>query len=196
MTAPVRIRLATPLDGAAVASIYRPYVEDTPISFELRPPTGDEMAGRIAKLLEFTPWLVAEVDGIVRGYAYGGRFRDRPAYDWTAESAVYLAADARGRGLGRLLMEAVIRVLRLQGYRSVIAGITLPNDASVALHTGLGFVRIGQFDKVGWKAGAWHGVDFYGLELGPRIHGNEPDALRPLPNLLGSPELERALSGR
>jgi phosphinothricin acetyltransferase len=180
-----------------VAAIYRPYVDATPISFELRPPTADEMAGRIAKLLEFAPWLVAEVDGVVRGYAYAGRFRDRPAYDWTAESTVYVDADARGRGLGRLLMAAVIRVLQLQGYRTVIAGITLPNDASVALHEALGFKRIGQFGKVGWKAGAWHGVDFYALELGTRVDGEEPNALRPLPGLAGTAELELAIrSGR
>jgi L-amino acid N-acyltransferase YncA len=193
MTTSARIRLATANDGAAVAAIYRPYVEATPISFELRPPTADEMAGRIARLLEFAPWLVAEVGGIVRGYAYAGRFRDRPAYDWTAESAVYVDADARGRGLGRLLMAALIRVLKLQGYRTVIAGITLPNEASVALHEALGFERIGQFGKVGWKADAWHGVDFYALELGPRVDGEEPAALRPLPGLVGTGELALAL---
>ena len=195
MPATVTIRLATPADGPALAAIYRPYVEQTPISFELRAPTEDEMAGRVAKLLEYAPWVVAEVDGVIRGYAYAGRFRKRPAYAWTAESTVYLDSAARGQGLGRALMAAVIRVLRLQGYRSVIAGITLPNDASVGLHEALGFTRIGAFDKVGWKAGAWHGVDFFALELAPRVDGEPPAALRPLPELTGTPELERAILG-
>ncbi len=192
----ISLRLATPADGASVAEIYRPYVEHTPVSFELRAPTPDDMAGRIARVLEYAPWVVAEVDGVVRGYAYAGRFRDRPAYDWTAESTVYVQDAAQGRGLGRAVMGAVIRVLTLQGYHSVIAGITLPNDASVGLHETLGFVRIGQFDKVGWKAGAWHGVDFYARELAPRHDGVAPGALRPLPALLGTPELVRAISGR
>ena len=194
--ASVLVRVATPADGAAVAEIYRPYVELTPVSFELCAPTAEEMAGRIARLLESGPWLVAEVDGVVRGYAYAGRFRDRAAYDWTAESTVYLAAGSQGRGLGRTLMAALIRVLALQGYHSVIAGITLPNDASVGLHEALGFTRIGSFDKVGWKTGAWHGVDFFALEIAPRVDGAPPAALTPLPQMLGTPALARAISGR
>ncbi len=192
----IRIRLASPADAAAIAMVYRPYVEQTPISFELHAPTAEEMAARVARVMERSPWLVAEVDGAVRGYAYAGHFRERAAYDWTAESTVYVESGLRGKGIGRALMNALIRVLVLQGYRSVIAGITLPNDASVGLHQALGFRRIGQFDKVGWKADAWHGVDFYMLELGPRRDGVAPDALRPLPGLLGTPELAEAISGR
>ncbi len=195
MSTSVLVRLATPADGAAVAAVYRPYVEHTPVSFELRPPTADEMAGRITRLLAYSPWVVAEVDGMVSGYAYTSRFRERPAYDWTAESTVYVASAAQGLGLGRALMGAVIRILTLQGYRSVIAGITLPNDASVGLHDALGFTRVGAFDKVGWKDGAWHGVDFFALELAPRVNGEAPGALRPLPELLGTPDLARAILG-
>jgi L-amino acid N-acyltransferase YncA len=189
------LRLATPDDGAAVAAVYAPYVLETAISFELVPPGADEMAARIARTLERMPWVVAEVDGVVRAYAYAGRFRERPAYDWTAESAVYVDRSLHRSGLGRAALTAVLRILRLQGFRVVVAGITPPNAASQGLHRALGFTPIGGFGGVGWKAGAWHGVDFLELELFPAADGVEPVAVRPLPELLGTPELARALAG-
>ena len=192
--APV-LRLATPADGAAVAAIYAPYVLDTAISFEQRPPDAEEMAGRIERTLERTPWVVAEVDGVVRGYAYAGRFRERPAYDWTAESTVYVDRAWQGAGLGRATMRAVLAILRLQGFRLVVAGITPPNPGSAGLHRSLGFEPVGRFDGVGWKDGAWHGVDFFALELGERRDGVAPDPIRPLPALLGTPALAAALAG-
>jgi L-amino acid N-acyltransferase YncA len=191
----VVLRLATPADGDDVAAIYAPYVRDTAISFELRPPDGTEMAARIAGTLERTPWVIAEVDGAVRGYAYAGRFRDRPAYDWSVESGIYVDAASRGLGLGRTLMDALVAVLRLQGFRLLIAGVTPPNPASVGLHLALGFRRVGLFEGVGHKFGAWQDVEFFELELAPRPDGEVPAPIRPLPALLGSPELARAIAG-
>jgi L-amino acid N-acyltransferase YncA len=193
-TTPV-LRLATPADGEAVAAIYAPYVLDTAISFETRPPDGAELARRIAATMERTPWVVAEVDGAVRGYAYAGRFRERAAYDWSAETTVYVEAGMRRAGLGRLTMAAVLDILRLQGFRYAVAGITPPNPASVALHRSLGFERVGLFEGVGWKFGAWHGVEFFDLQLAPRVEGETPTPIRPLPELRGTPELERLLAG-
>lgn len=192
--APV-LRLATPADGAAIAAIYAPYVTGTATSFELTPPDGAEMAGRIARTIEQTPWVVAEVDEVVHAYAYAGRFRERPAYDWSAESAVYVDDAARGAGLGRAAMTAVLSILRLQGFHVVVAGVTPPNPASVALHRSLGFERVGQFEEVGWKLGAWQGVEFFQLELAPREAGRAPEPIRPLPTLVGTPELAGALGG-
>jgi L-amino acid N-acyltransferase YncA len=189
------LRLATPADGAEVAAVYAPYVLDTAISFELRPPDGEEMAGRIARTLERTPWVVAEVEGVVRAYAYAGRFRERQAYDWTAESTVYVDRAWQGAGLGRAAMRAVLAILRLQGFRLVVAGITPPNPASLALHRSLGFLPVGGFDGVGWKDGAWRGVDFLALELGERRDGVAPAPIRPLPELLRTPGLAAALAG-
>ncbi len=170
----IRIRLATDGDGAACAAVYRPYVEDAVVSFELVAPSADEMAARIARTLERTPWLVAEVDGVVRGYAYAGRHRDRPAYDWTVETTVYVDQGFVGRALGRALMSALLAVLRRQGFHLAVAGITLPNPGSVALHLALGFTRVGEFAAIGWKRGGWHGVDWYALELGPRSEAPSP----------------------
>lgn len=191
--APPRVRLAAPGDGAACAAVYAPYVIDTSISFELVPPDGAEMAARIARTIERTPWVVVEVDGVVRAYAYGARHRDRAAYDWTVETTVYVDRDFARRGLGHAAMRAVLAILRLQGAHLAVAGVTPPNPGSVALHESLGFTRVGAFEAMGWKFGRWHGVEWFQLELAPRE--GEPSPLVPLPALAGTPELEAALAG-
>jgi phosphinothricin acetyltransferase len=132
------------------------------------------MAARIARTVERTPWLVAELDGVVRGYAYASRHRDRPAYDWTAETTVYVDEAYLGRGLGRALMSELLELLRRQGFHLAVAGITLPNPGSVRLHAALGFRRVGEFEAIGWKHGGWHGVGWYALELGPRSDSPPP----------------------
>lgn len=187
----IRVHLATPADAAACAAIYAPYVAETAVSFELVPPGAGEMAGRIQRTLERTPWIVAESGGIVRGYAYGSRHRERPAYDWTVETTVYVDRAFHGRGIGRACMRALLEVLRVQGFHLAVAGVTPPNAASVGLHLALGFERIGRFDAIGYKFGRWHGVEWFGLELGPRP--DEPLPVRPIGDLAGTPELARAL---
>jgi len=195
MTVPHVLRLATPADGNAIAAIYAPYVDETAISFELVPPTGEVIAERISKILEHWPYVVAEVDGAVRAYAYASRFRDRAAYDWTCESTVYVDRSLHRSGLGRATMEAVLRVVRLQGFRLVVAGVTPPNPGSVGLHLALGFERVGTFEGVGWKAGRWHDVEFFELELFPAADGADPAPVRGLPELRGTDDLGRAIKG-
>lgn len=195
MTVPHTLRLATPGDGDAIAAIYAPYVTETAISFEMVPPTGAMMADRITHVLERGPYIVAEVEGVVRAYAYAGRFRERAAYDWTCESTVYVDRALHRSGLGRATMEAVLRVVRLQGFRLVVAGVTPPNPGSVGLHQALGFERVGEFEGVGWKSGRWHGVEFFELELFAAVDGADPAPIRPLPALLGTPELAAAIAG-
>jgi phosphinothricin acetyltransferase len=177
-------------DGAACAAIYAPYVEGTAVSFEARPPDAAEMTGRIARTQERTPWVVVEMDGVVRGYAYGTRHRDRAAYDWTVETTVYVDNGFRGRGVGRAAMTALLAILRIQGFHLAVAGITLPNDGSVGLHRALGFAPVGGFDAIGWKFGAWHGVQWFQLELGDR---RVPAAIRPLPEVRDTDEIRRVL---
>ncbi|HZM40406.1 MAG TPA: arsinothricin resistance N-acetyltransferase ArsN1 family B [Acidimicrobiales bacterium] len=157
------IRLATAADAAAVRAVYAPVIETTAISFELVVPSEDEMAARIAGRQPAHPWLVAEGDdgrGVV-GYAYGGRFSGRAAYDWSVETSVYLAEAARGRGVGRSLYAALLAVLAAQGYRQAMGGIALPNEASVRLHEGAGFSLVGVYRAVGWKFGTWHDVGWW-----------------------------------
>jgi phosphinothricin acetyltransferase len=188
-----RVRIASPDDGAACAAVYAPYVIDTAVSFELVPPDATEMAARIARTIARTPWIVVEVGEVVRAYAYGTRHRERSAYDWTVETTVYVDRAFTRMGLGRIAMSAVLAVLRLQGAHLAVAGVTPPNPGSVGLHEALGFTRIGLFEGIGWKHGRWHGVEWFGLELGPR--GTDPAPLVPLPQLAGTPELEAALAG-
>ena len=164
----LRARLATLDDAAAIATIYGPYVEGTAVSFELEPPSADEMRARIERVLTRAPWVVVQIDGIVRGYAYGTRHRERAAYDWTIETTVYVDEAFRGQGIGRAAMAALLDLLRRQGFHLAVAGITQPNPASEGLHRALGFERIGEFQAIGWKFGAWHGVEWFGLELAPR----------------------------
>jgi len=192
----VTLRLATPDDGDACAAIYAPYVTDTAISFEAEPPDGAEMAGRIARTVARTPWVVAEVGGMIRGYAYGTRHRDRAAYDWTVETTVYVDRQFTGSGLGTAAMRAVLAILEVQGAHLAVAGITPPNEGSIGLHLALGFQRVGLFEAIGYKFGRWHGVEWFARELGPR--GEDPRPLVPLPDLVGTPELAEALrvSGR
>jgi len=193
MAAVTRVRLATADDADACAAIYAPYVAETAISFEIVPPTADEMAGRIAKVMAHWPWVVVEVDGVVRGYAYATRHRERPAYDWTTETTVYVHREFHGQGLGRAAMRGLVAILRLQGFHLLVAGITAPNPGSFGLHRSLGFGRIGEFEAIGWKSDAWHGVEFWGLELSPR--DPVPDPVTPIGDLMGTPELAAALEG-
>jgi len=187
------LRLATPGDGAACAAIYRPYVESTAVSFEQEPPDAAEMAARIDRTIQRTPWLVAEMDGTLRAYAYASRHRERAAYDRTAETTVYVDETFTGHGLGRAAMTALLAILRIQGFHLAVAGVTLPNPGSVALHRALGFTRIGEFEAIGYKQGRWHGVEWYGLELGPREP--DPPPVTPMASLAGSREVQRALGG-
>src|SRR5215218_1373562 len=187
------VRLATPADGAACAAIYAPYVLGSAVSFEVEPPSEGEMAARIERVTAHWPWVVVEVGGVVRAYAYGTRHRERAAYDWTIETTVYVSEAFQGRGLGRMAMRSLIAVLRLQGFHLAVAGITAPNQGSIALHRSLGFARIGEFEAMGWKLDAWHGVEWFALELSPR--DPIPDPVTPLPELVGTPELAAALDG-
>jgi phosphinothricin acetyltransferase len=165
-------------DAAACAAIYAPYVEQTPVSFEERAPDALEMEARMSRYAATHPWLVAEDGGEVVGYAYACRHRERAAYRWAADVSVYVASNRRGEGLGRNLYERLFVHLRGQNFQIACAGITLPNEASVGLHEALGFLRVGVSPRVGWKAGRWHDVGWWQLELEPAAPGTP---LEPLP---------------
>lgn len=169
------IRLARKDDAAAIAAIYRPFVENSRISFEEQAPDAEEMARRIASPVH--PWLVAEDDGCVVGYASTGPMRNRRAYRWSVESGVYVEERAQGRGIGRELLAAHLDLLERQGFVTVIAGIALPNDASVALHEKLGFALTGIERGVGFKLGQWVDVGRWQKDLAPRASA----AAEPLP---------------
>jgi L-amino acid N-acyltransferase YncA len=187
----VAIRLASENDAGAISGIYAPVVSASAISFELEPPDTREMARRIRETMERTPWIVCTGDNAVLGYAYAGRFRQRPAYQWTVEVSAYITPHARRSGVGRALYTSLLEVLRLQGYRTALAVLTLPNPASEGLHRAMGFARVGVFRNVGYKLGAWHDVAW--LEMPLLEHTAEPPAPVPLPRLPGGAGLRQAL---
>jgi phosphinothricin acetyltransferase len=157
----MKVRAATEEDAAACAAIYAPYVTDTAITFEIDPPTPEEMAERITAAERTHAWLLLEDledGGRVVGYAYAGPFKTRPAYRWACETSVYLEPGRRRTGGGRTLYEALFSRLADRGYRTAIAGMTLPNEASAGLHRALGFQPVGTNRRIGWKHGRWHDV--------------------------------------
>jgi L-amino acid N-acyltransferase YncA len=154
-----RVRLATVADAEDCAAIYAPYVEDTAITFELVPPTAVEMAERIATSLSTHAWFVLEEDGRVVGYAYGAPLHKRAAYRWSCEVSVYLETGRRRTGAGRALYEALFERLAERGLLRAVAGMTLPNEASEALHRAMGFESVGVYRMIGFKDGSWHDVE-------------------------------------
>jgi len=174
----VHVRLAELRDAAGVQAIYAPIVATTAISFELEPPTVAEMARRMAGTTPAYPWLVAEDQGRLAGYAYASQHRTRAAYRWCVDVSAYVDPDWQRRGVGRSLYTALVAVLELQGYREAFAGIALPNPASVGLHHALGFVPVGVYRRVGWKLGTWHDVGWWQRSLtASREEPSEPETL-------------------
>lgn len=166
------IRHADPhRDAAACAAIYAPSVTEGVASLEERSPEPRELADRIRATSRNWPWLVAEIDGEVAGYAYASQHRERASYRWSADVAVYVAADHHRRGIGRALYEPLLDLLARQGYHEACAGITLPNDASVGLHESLGFVAVGIYRNIAFKHGRWRSVAWWQKTL--RAHRDD-----------------------
>lgn len=161
----LKIRTAAVADAVAIQGIYAPIVSTTAISFEETPPSAKEIAQRIATTLQTYPYLVAEEDGEIKGYAYASQHRARPAYRWAVDVTVYIAESARRQGVGRELYETLLPILEKQGFRAAYAGIAQPNARSVGLHESLGFVHIGTYPEVGFKLGKWHDVGYWRLSL-------------------------------
>lgn len=174
MSAVSTIRLATGGDAAAIANLYRPIVESTAISFETEPPDEEAIRRRLDATLPAYPWLVCEIGGVVAGYAYASRHRDRAAYRWSVDTSVYVDESHRRSGVGRGLYTSLFSILVTQGFVNAYAGITLPNPGSVALHEALGFQSIGIYRNVGFKLGAWRDVGWWQLSLQERDSPDVP----------------------
>jgi len=159
------IRLATPYDASGCQAIYAPIVRDETTSYEYEPPTVEEMRRRIETALPQYPWLVDERDEGIAGYAYATSFRSRAGYRWTAEVSVYVHPAHRRGGVGRGLYLQLLDRLRAQGFRTALAGISLPNPASIRFHEEFGFVPVGVFHGVGYKMGQWLDSGWWELSL-------------------------------
>ncbi len=155
------LRAATSDDAAACAAIYAPFVTDSWVSFELTAPDASKMAERIVDYGRSHAWLVAEIDGIVAGYAYGSPHRTREAYQSSCDVAVYVDPIFARRGVGKMLYGALLPDLKARGFHAAFAGIALPNDGSVSLHEAMGFAHLGIYREVGWKMGEWRDVGWW-----------------------------------
>ncbi|MEA3004383.1 MAG: hypothetical protein QOH81_3171 [Sphingomonadales bacterium] len=164
----LRLRTATPADAAAVAALYAPYVENSIVSFETEAPDAAAMRKRIEAAGDLYPWLAAiDEAGDLAGYAYASPFRPRPAYRYTVETTVYVRRGLHRRGIGSFLYRPLLAMLEAQGFTQAFGAVTLPNDASVALHERLGFVRAGTYRQVGWKQSGWWDVGLWQRSLAP-----------------------------
>ncbi len=176
---PISVRPALPADIPAIAVIYAHAVRHGTASFELDPPDETEMARRMAALRDADyPYLVAQEDGVVLGYAYAGPYRPRPAYRNTVENSIYVSPDARRRGVARALLDALIAECESMGFRQMIAVIgDSQSAASRGLHESLGFRLVGIAEAVGFKHGRWLDQVLMQRALGPGT--STPPAPRP-----------------
>ncbi|HUA79811.1 MAG TPA: GNAT family N-acetyltransferase [Dyella sp.] len=185
------IRIARAEDAEAVHAIYAPTITDTAITFETELPCADAMRQRILTRLQHYPWLVWEENGNVLAYAYATRFRERAAYDWIAETSIYVHADARRRGIARKLYGVLLDVMRLQGINRAVGVITMPGQVSVAMHEALGFESAGIWREAGYKLGQWWDVGVWQKALQPAA--NPPEPVQAFSSLTASAALQRLL---
>ena len=161
-------------DAAACAAIYAPSVTHGVASLEQAAPDATELGRRIDQVTAGYPWLVAELDGVVAGYAYASQHRARASYRWSADVTVYVSGTDHRRGVGRALYGRLFERLTEQGYYEACAGITLPNDASVGLHESLGFCPVGVYRNIAFKFGAWRDVGWWQKTLRDHPPGVPP----------------------
>ena len=186
------IRTARDEDAAAIHAIYAPSVSAGVATFETELPGVETMRERLRARLQHYPWLVWEDAGEVLAYAYAGRFRERAAYDWIAETSIYVRRDAQRRGIARRLYGVLLDVMRLQGITQAVGVITLPGTASVAMHEAMGFTSAGVWRQCGYKLGQWWDVGVWQKEL--QVAASPPRAVTPFPEMAGAAALQRLLT--
>lgn len=185
------IRLAKESDASALLDIYAPFVVNTAITFDVQTPTLEEFIQKMKQIQQEAPYLVYEHEGEVLGYAYASSHRQREAYRWTRELSVYIREDAKSKKCGTALYTSLLELLRCQNYRTVLAGITLPNIPSVNFHERLGFYPVGVYDNIGFKLGKSHRVGWWQLMLQePHVAAQE---IIPLEQVLATEEGQYAL---
>ncbi len=168
------LRVADEKDAEGILAIYSPYIEKTSYTFETEVPSIPAFADRINSYLVHWPWLVCEINGVIAGYAYATRHRERTAYQWCVESSVYVHDDFQGTGVAKALYTALVELLKKQGFHNVYAVINLPNDKSVKFHERCGFKWFATYENVGYKLGRWKNVGWWQLIINEYM--DEPPA--------------------
>ena len=186
----IKIRIARPDDAAALLAIYAPYITDTAITFEYTVPTLEEFTQRVCRTLEKYPYLVAEANGLIIGYAYASAFRVRTAYNWSVETSIYVRGGMKGHGIGRKLYNELEKLLARQNITNLYACIATPCDDdtyvtmdSVDFHRHLGYTHIGQYTKCAYKFGQWFNMVMMEKVIGEHLLPH-PDVI-PFPELAG-----------
>jgi len=174
------IRPICPEDAPTVAALYAPYVLDSTASFEYDAPTAEEIARRMELLTPQYPWIAAEEDGCLLGYAYASPHSERMAYGWDTHLSVYVAREALGRGVGHRLYAALEEILRRQGYQVLYGVVTGENERSQRFHETMGFVLRAVFPDAGFKHGRWISTCWYEKRLGKELPSQFPVSWRTL----------------
>lgn len=170
----MKIRMAEEKDAAALLAVYAYYVEQTAVTFEYKVPSTEEFTRRMRSVKEKYPYLMAEEDGEVCGYAYVSAFKDRAAYDWAVETTVYVDQQKRSFGVGRRLYETLEEILKLQNIINLNACIAWPNPDSISFHERMGYKTAGHFTKCGYKQGRWYDMVWMEKMLGGHPLKPEP----------------------
>lgn len=171
------IRNGTLEDTAELLDIYNYYVKHTSFTFDVKEPTFEEYRKKISDISNVYPWIVCELDNKIVGFAYASAHKPRCAYDWSADATIYLKSDVQSKGIGAKLYEVLFDQLKKQNIYNVYAGITVPNEKSIALHKKFGFEKIAVYKNVGFKLGKWSDVAWYHLQL-IEITNNPPEPLK------------------
>lgn len=169
-----RIRPVQVGDAPQIADIYKYYVDNTAITFDMEAPDAVQTAQQIEECTKKYPWLVCEADGHIVGYAYVHQYRTKEAFDWAVECTVYVKNGRQREGIGTALYKALFAILKAMGIKVVYAAILSSNDASIKMHAGCGFSSFAVFKKCGYKLGAWHDVTWMELALGERDSAPRP----------------------
>lgn len=171
----IRIRTAEPEDAAKLLEIYAPYVRETAVTYEYTVPSREEFASRIRRTMEKYPYLVAEQDGEILGYAYAGAFHPRAAYAWDAEMSIYIKKDRKRSGIGKALYETLEKILAEQNILNVYACIACPEKEdeyltkdSIRFHERMGYRIVGEFPECAYKFGRWYGMVWMEKRIGER----------------------------
>lgn len=179
------IRFVNTGDAEAMLNIYRPFIEASTTSFETIVPTTVEFAERITTCTQKYPWLAADFNGMVAGYAYASKHRERAAYQWSVETSVYIHPGFYRKGIAAVLYSTLFSLLKQQGFVNAYAGIALPNPASKQLHRFFGFEDIGVYKKIGFKFGRWHDVLWMSKNINEHTsHQSEPKGIDSIKDLL------------
>lgn len=186
------IRLAEQRDVPGILEIYAPFILETAVTFEEIVPDEESFWKRIQEIMSELPYLVCEIDGRIAGYVYASGYRSRASYRWSKEVSVYVHPDFRRKKVAHALYTSLNEMVRYQGIADLLAIITMPNEPSVAFHEHFGYVKCGEFSKVGYKLNEWQNVGWFELFLQDE-NAAPKDRILPLSEIIGLPVFQEAI---